>query len=136
MNLKWMNIFCAARMQPTLALLLAVCIALATTPAIARGHHSRSDQTLQEVALSTLPVEATETLRQIKQGGPFRYPRDGVVFGNFEKRLPGKPRGYYHEYTVKTPGVRSRGARRIVCGQPAECYYSDDHYETFRRIRE
>jgi len=136
MNLKWMNIFCVARLLPTLAVLFAVSLALAATPATARSHHSRSDHAIQEVALSTLPLEATETLRQIKLGGPFSYPRDGVVFGNFEKRLPSRQRGYYHEYTVRTPGVRSRGARRIVCGPPSECYYSDDHYETFKRIRE
>ena len=124
-------------MLPSLAvLLLTVCFSLAATPAIARSHHSHSDSALQEVALSALPAEAKETLRQIRQGGPFSYPRDGVVFGNFEKRLPAKQRGYYHEFTVRTPGVRSRGARRIVCGLPSECYYSDDHYETFKRIRE
>lgn len=136
MNLKWMNTFCAARILPTLTVLFAVFWSLAATPAAAYSHYSYNDHSLQEVVLSALPVEARETLRQIRQGGPFSYPRDGVVFGNFEKRLPRQPRGYYHEYTVKTPGVRSRGARRIVCGPPAECYYSDDHYETFKRIRE
>jgi len=81
-----------------------------------------------------LPPEARKTLRLIGQGGPFPYERDGVVFGNYERRLPERPRGYYHEYTVKTPGERGRGARRIVCGPPPECYYSDDHYQTFQRI--
>ena len=89
-----------------------------------------------QITLSALPSEARDTLRLIRQGGPFPYPRDGVVFGNFEKHLPQQPRGYYHEYTVKTPGVRNRGARRIVCGIPVECYYSGDHYLTFRRIQE
>jgi ribonuclease T1 len=136
MNLKWMNVFCAARILPALALVSAVSFALAATPAIARSHHSSGGYSIEDVALSALPVEAKETLRQIRQGGPFSYPRDGVVFGNFEKRLLAKQRGYYHEFTVRTPGVRSRGARRIVCGLPPECYYSDDHYETFKRIRE
>ncbi len=88
------------------------------------------------VAIAELPPEAQSTLQRIKQGGPFPYPRDGVVFGNYEKRLPKRPRGYYHEYTVKTPGVRNRGARRIVCGDVTACYYTDDHYQTFRLIRE
>jgi ribonuclease T1 len=91
---------------------------------------------LHEIALVNLPPEVRETLRAIRQGGPFDYPRDGVVFGNFERILPRQPRGYYHEYTVKTPGVHSRGARRIVAGRPGEYYYSADHYQTFKRIRE
>lgn len=102
----------------------------------ARSHHSHDAVAISNITVAELPIEARETLRLIKQGGPFPYPRDGVVFGNYEKRLPNRQRGYYHEYTVKTPGVRTRGARRIVCGVPAECYYSSDHYKTFRRIRE
>jgi ribonuclease T1 len=83
-----------------------------------------------------LPSEARDTLRLIARGGPFPHDRDGVVFGNFEKRLPQKPRGFYREYTVPTPGIGHRGARRIVAGgnPPAEFYYTDDHYESFRRI--
>jgi guanyl-specific ribonuclease Sa len=83
-----------------------------------------------------LPPEARETLRLIARGGPFPYERDGVVFGNFEKRLPQRPRGYYREYTVPTPRVAHRGARRIVTGgdPPSEFFYTDDHYESFRRI--
>ena len=91
---------------------------------------------LPVVAVPELPAEARDTLSAIKQGGPFAYPRDGVVFKNYERILPKQPRGYYHEYTVKTPGARNRGARRIVCGKPVECYYSADHYKTFKRIRE
>jgi ribonuclease T1 len=86
------------------------------------------------VAAARLPPEARETLRLVEQGGPFPYARDGIVFGNREHRLPEQPRGYYREYTVKTPGERSRGARRIVCGQASDCYYSADHYRSFRRI--
>jgi ribonuclease T1 len=93
----------------------------------------------QEIASSALPKEAQKTLTLVAQGGPFPYERDGVVFGNREKRLPAHTHGYYHEYTVPTPGTRTRGARRIICGGDArsiaECYYSSDHYETFRRIR-
>ncbi|MDH4284736.1 MAG: ribonuclease [Gallionellaceae bacterium] len=88
------------------------------------------------VSTAELPPEARDTLRLIKQGGPFPYARDGVVFGNYGKLLPSKPRGYYREYTVITPGVRNRGARRIVCGVFPECYYTTDHYRTFQRIRE
>lgn len=88
------------------------------------------------IALAELPNEARATLRDIKQGGPFEFDRDGVVFGNFEKALPKQARGYYHEYTVKTPGVRSRGARRIISGAVGEYYYTADHYQTFQRVRE
>jgi ribonuclease T1 len=91
------------------------------------------------VAVSALPAEARATLEAIRAGGPFRYDRDGVVFGNREGLLPREPRGYYHEYTVPTPGLKGRGARRIVCGGHAvavsECYYSDDHYRSFRKIK-
>lgn len=83
-----------------------------------------------------LPPEARQTLRLIERGGPFPHRRDGVVFANREQRLPLKPRGYYHEYTVPTPGRRDRGARRIVAGEAREYYYSDDHYVSFRKIRE
>jgi ribonuclease T1 len=88
------------------------------------------------IALAALPSEARDTLHDIKQGGPFEFDRDGVVFGNFEKILPKQARGYYHEYTVKTPGVRSRGARRIIEGANHEYFYTDDHYQTFKKIRE
>ncbi|MGQ4384490.1 ribonuclease domain-containing protein [Streptomyces sp. SAS_270] len=86
------------------------------------------------VAASALPAEARQTLALIDQGGPFPYARDGVVFGNFERELPSHQRGYYHEYTVRTPGSRDRGARRIVTGQGGEIYYTDDHYKSFRAV--
>ncbi|MFA7268147.1 MAG: ribonuclease domain-containing protein [Sterolibacterium sp.] len=88
------------------------------------------------VSIGELPREARATLQLIERGGPFPYRRDGVVFGNLEQRLPIKPRGSYREYTVPTPGVKSRGARRIIAGNSGELYYSDDHYRSFRRIRE
>ncbi len=124
---------------------------------------------LPVIAVAELPAEARDTLRIIKQGGPFAYARDGAVFNNYERILPQQPRGCtsdtlltksaacgrrceagapapkgsappcrarYHEYTVKTPGARNRGARRIVCGKPVECYYTANHYRTFKRIRE
>ena len=89
-----------------------------------------------EVSFKQLPAEARQTLAHIKAGGPFPYAKDGSVFGNREGQLPTRNRGYYREYTVRTPGARDRGARRIVAGVPGEYYYTDDHYRTFRRIIE
>lgn len=83
-----------------------------------------------------LPKEAIETIALIRKGGPFPHERDGVVFGNREKLLPARERGWYREYTVRTPGERSRGARRIVAGRDGTLYYSNDHYRSFRRILE
>ncbi|MCW7941084.1 ribonuclease N [Streptomyces hygroscopicus] len=89
---------------------------------------------LATVKESELPAEARHTLVLIDKGGPYPYTQDGVVFGNFERRLPPHPRGYYHEYTVRMPGSRDRGARRIVTGQGGEIYYTDDHYNSFRAV--
>jgi ribonuclease T1 len=94
---------------------------------------------LQTVQLSALPAQAGATHRLVLAGGPFPYPKDGVVFGNRERVLPRATRGFYREYTVSTPGERHRGARRIVCGgpvttKPEACYYTGDHYTTFQRI--
>ena len=90
------------------------------------------------VALNALPSQGAETYQLIRQGGPFPFEKDGVVFGNRERQLPKAKRGYYREYTVKTPGSRDRGARRMVCGGPAKtpdaCYYTADHYASFRKI--
>lgn len=91
------------------------------------------------ISVAALPEQGRNMVRLIYQGGPFKYDKDGSVFGNRERILPASNRGYYREYTVKTPGERSRGARRIVCGgfvptTPDACYYTDDHYASFRRI--
>jgi ribonuclease T1 len=94
----------------------------------------RVQPTLAPIAVKDLPPEAREALRLIEKGGPYPFDRDGIVFGNFEKRLPIKERGYYREFTVVTPGIRHRGARRIITGQAGEKYYSDDHYKTFKRV--
>ena len=93
------------------------------------------------IPLSGLPVQGREVMAQIREGGPFRYEKDGTVFGNRERLLPLEKRGYYREYTVPTPGLRHRGARRIVCGghqprTPDACYYTEDHYSSFRLIVE
>ena len=114
------------------ALLLALLLPLAT-PAAARGSAPDANR---EIPAADLPAEARHTLSLIRKGGPYPFERDGVVFGNFERLLPARERGYYREYTVRTPGVRSRGARRIVAGKGGELYYTDDHYKSFRRIRE
>lgn len=83
-----------------------------------------------------LPREAHAVLDAIARGGPYAYRQDGGVFQNRERKLPTQPRGYYREYTVETPGSRDRGARRLVTGgqPPVEYFYSDDHYQSFRRF--
>lgn len=95
---------------------------------------SRGADGLATVRSSDLPAQAQQVLRLIDTGGPFPYPQDGEVFGNVERLLPKHPRGWYHEYTVPTPGSPDRGARRIVIGQDGARYYTADHYESFARI--
>ena len=119
-------------------------LALAVTLAIAAGNEAPAqarapivDEAV--VVLASLPTEARQTERLIREGGPFPYAKDGSAFGNRERLLPRQPRGYWREYTVKTPGSRDRGARRIVCGgrapaSPEACYYTGDHYASFKRI--
>jgi ribonuclease T1 len=115
-------------------IVLVLWLTLFTFPAVAA---------IEDIALADLPPEVHDTLRMIRRGGPYPHRRDGLIFGNFERRLPAKPRGYYLEYTVRTPGVRTRGARRVIAGRGApgdvrraEYYYTEDHYQTFWRIRE
>lgn len=93
----------------------------------------------ETVAVAQLPPQGRSMLTLIYQGGPFTHEKDGVMFGNRERLLPANVRTYYREYTVRTPGERSRGARRIVCGGfkaavPDACFYTDDHYASFRKI--
>ena len=89
---------------------------------------------LPTISYERLPAQARETIELIRRGGPFPYRQDGAVFQNRERLLPGKPGGYYHEYTVKTPGSPDRGARRIVTGGQGELYYTDDHYDSFEQV--
>jgi ribonuclease T1 len=89
---------------------------------------------LPTVTVDKLPQQARDTLALIDKGGPYPYDRDGIVFGNNERLLPQKARGYYREYTVPTPGSRDRGARRLVVGEDGDIYYSDDHYESFQQV--
>ncbi|QDL56276.1 ribonuclease [Rhodoferax aquaticus] len=92
----------------------------------------------EAIALSAMPLQGQQTYQLILSGGPFPYEKDGTVFGNRERLLPSQKRGFYLEYTVKTPGASNRGARRIVCGgprtKPEACFYTADHYASFRKI--
>lgn len=119
---------------------LIVLLAVLWLPAgvQAQAHHpvESAHADLASISVAELPPEARDTLRAIKQGGPFASPRDGVVFKNYERILPKHPRGYYREYTVKTPGAHNRGTRRIISGGLNEYYYTADHYKTFKRILE
>ena len=99
----------------------------------AQGKQQRGIATIN---VNELPQEARQTIALIRKGGPYPYPRDGVVFGNFERLLPLHERGYYKEFTVPTPGSRDRGARRIILGKAGEFYYTDDHYKSFKRVRD
>ena len=111
-------------------------LASVTSAAQAKGP-AEADRTAT-IAIAELPAQGAQTYQLIAQGGPFPYEKDGMVFGNRERLLPGNGRGYYREYTVNTPGLKHRGTRRIVCGgaprTPDSCYYTADHYASFRRI--
>jgi ribonuclease T1 len=118
---------------------LSVVLAAGLASGAVHAKKPDSGSALPVVALATLPKEAQSTHRLILQGGPFPHDKDGVVFGNRERLLPLQPRGHYREYTVRTPGAKNRGARRIVCGgkpptQPDTCFYTSDHYASFSRI--
>ena len=115
---------------------------LATIPATARDEAPAAVAAKgKEIPAAELPRAARETLMLIRHGGPFPYRQDGVTFGNREKLLPARPRGYYREYTVNTPGAKDRGARRIVSGgggdmkNADEFWYTEDHYKSFQRIK-
>ena len=118
---KWILAFAGMTLFALVAI-LASAAAARVTPSV--------------IGFSDLPPEAQQTVKRIRAGGPFPYDRDGVVFGNRERLLPLKSRGYYHEYTVPTPGAADRGARRIVKGAAGELYYTENHYRSFRRIIE
>ncbi|MEO8080514.1 MAG: ribonuclease domain-containing protein [Caldimonas sp.] len=116
---------------------VAACLATAGIPGGAEARETATPAAV--VSLRQLPAAARDVHRAIRNGGPFASAKDGVIFANRERLLPGKPRGFYREYTVATPGVGGRGARRIVCGgmrpkAPDACYYTGDHYASFRRI--
>ena len=127
---------CGAHMRHAAAGFLLAAAFLCAPAVLART----TPDALPDIAAADLPREGREVLALIHGGGPFGYDRDGVVFGNYEHLLPPERKGYYHEYTVHTPGTKSRGARRIICGGPKTtpdaCYYTSDHYRSFKRIRE
>jgi ribonuclease T1 len=116
------------------SLLLVPALATAGLLAPAAGHSSVTPLATGTVCHSSLPPEAGDTLELIGEGGPFPYPQDGEVFQNREGVLPSEPTGYYHEYTVRTPGSPDRGARRIVTARSGTDYYTSDHYATFDAI--
>ena len=114
-------------------------VVVGLTIGTAQSRSFMSEETLAAVSVTELPRQGQQVYALILQGGPFAHDKDGVVFGNREQQLPKHKRGYYREYTVKTPGVRHRGAKRIVCGglqvqSPDACYYTEDHYSSFRKI--
>lgn len=130
------NAFAGGARQWMAAGLLGGACLLSALPAAARQPVSAEVGT--SVTLAQLPTQARLTYERIREGGPFPHDKDGSVFGNYERQLPAQKRGYYREYTVATPGTRGRGARRIVCGgaprTPDACYYTQDHYSSFRTI--
>ena len=113
-------------------------VAVVVVVVLALGYHQNIDRSAgggnHPSASHTVPREALQTIRLIESGGPFPYARDGVVFMNRERRLPQHPIGYWHEYTVPTPGESDRGARRIIHGAGGEFYYTGDHYASFSRV--
>lgn len=117
------------------AMTLALALVLAAFSAATSAQKAPKPD-IGYVAVAELPAEARATLNLIRKGGPFPYAKDGAVFGNREAILPKAKRGYYREYTVKTPGERTRGGRRIIAGRGGEYFYTDDHYNHFSRIRE
>jgi ribonuclease T1 len=120
--------------RPQLALIVLLAVLIVGYTGHALRDHEASRQASGTVALSTLPAQVTTTVELIEHGGPFPYRQDGVVFDNAEKHLPAEPRGFYHEYTVPTPGSADRGARRIIAGRDGTYYYTSDHYESFVRV--
>jgi ribonuclease T1 len=120
-------------MRKVLWLLLLFLFAQSTVPVLTARQKQASIPT---VNATDLPKEAQRTIALIRKGGPYPYKKDGVVFGNFEKLLPFHERGYYKEFTVRTPGSRNRGARRIISGKAGELYYTDNHYQNFKRVHE
>jgi ribonuclease T1 len=140
LNYRLSNLLFTQLMKQCASTLVGACIVLSLISfAHAKGNPSDLAQAPQ-ISVADLPKEAIQTLELIRKGGPFPNEKDGVVFGNREKQLPKQARGYYTEYTVRTPGAKNRGARRLVVGgtpqTSKEIYYTDDHYESFKRVKQ
>jgi ribonuclease T1 len=135
-----MSRIAAVKLALTSTLLAAVMMGSPLAQARGPADEAGRSQAAVTVHVAELPRQGRETYELIRQGGPFPYDKDGTVFGNRERLLPIEMRGYYREYTVRTPGARNRGARRIVCGGPVRmpqaCYYTADHYASFKKIVE
>ena len=132
-----LNALASLARRPVMASVVVASVVLAPGAGHARGMFWQPQA--ETVALADLPAQGRKTYALILEGGPFPYDKDGSVFGNRERILPRQKRGFYREYTVKTPGSRDRGARRIICGGkqptlPDACYYTSDHYNSFRLI--
>jgi ribonuclease T1 len=117
-------------------LLFVASASAASIPQNQLAFRDADQSAIADIKATDLPPEGLHTLELIKQGGPFPYSRDGVTFHNRERRLPIRAKGYYREYTVPTPGARNRGARRIIAGKSSEYFYTNDHYRSFRLIKE
>jgi ribonuclease T1 len=135
-----MSRFAAFKFALTSFLFAAVAMGAAPAQARQRLHDGSAESQPAVVSIAELPQAGRKTYELIRAGGPFPFDKDGMVFGNRERQLPAERRGFYREYTVSTPGSRDRGARRIVCGGPATaphaCFYTADHYASFRKIVE
>ncbi len=118
----------------TFAWILLLCLFAPLTVSFLSAREKQ--HSLESVNLADLPKEVRQTIALIKKGGPYPYKKDGTVFGNFERLLPSHERGYYKEFTVPTPGSGDRGARRVILGKAGELYYTDNHYQSFRRVIE
>jgi ribonuclease T1 len=121
------------------AIWMALCLSFAALSPGLGYAKGPQENLVGTVEIAQLPPQGRAMMTLIYQGGPFRYDKDGSVFGNRERILPPGKRGYYREYTVSAPGMHGRGPRRIICGglrpaAPETCYYTDDHYASFRRI--
>jgi ribonuclease T1 len=138
--MRSMNLRIAHYLAAALAILILLGVSALGQFSSAKEAPAFKSTAIATISLKELPPEAIHTLQLIRKGGPFPYKKDGVTFNNRERLLPRQPRGYYSEYTVKTPKSRDRGARRIVAGgdptTSAEYYYTDDHYNSFKRITE
>jgi ribonuclease T1 len=122
------------RVRRPLVALVALVLALVVGYVVRAAHTDHAAAPLRTVQLGSLPGQAVQVVRLVERGGPYPYPEDGEVFHDYEGLLPAEPDGWYHEYTVPTPGSPDRGTRRIVTGRGGLWYYTGDHYASFVRV--